>query len=245
MDLKLRDKIVLITGATGGIGKQIAEDFLKEGAQVVSVYRNLEKFEKLKSENPSIKGYQCDLLKSEQIKEMIKQVVNDHKRIDVLVNCAGAVIEAPFAIVDEDQIEKMLDINLKAVMYLTKAVLKPMVLQKEGSIVNVSSITAQKGGRGIVAYASAKAGLDAFTRSLAIEMGRKNIRVNGVRPGAISTDMSKTLKERAENYIAEATILGRFGKPKEVSKGVLFLASNETASFITGTSLNIDGGFML
>ncbi|OIQ37758.1 MAG: hypothetical protein BM555_00030 [Crocinitomix sp. MedPE-SWsnd] len=245
MDLKLQDKIVLITGATGGIGRQIAEDFEKEGAKVLVVYRNLQKFEKLTEANPTITGYHCDLLKTDDIKKMIKLIVEDHKRIDILVNCAGAVVEAPFAIVDEDQIEKMLDINLKSVMYLTKAILKPMVLQKEGSIVNVSSITAQKGGRGIVAYASAKAGLDAFTRSLAIEMGRKNIRINGVRPGAISTDMSKTLKERAENYIAEATILGRFGNPKEVSKGVLFLASNETASFITGTTLNIDGGFML
>ena len=124
---------------------------------------------------------------------------------------------------DEEQISKMIDTNLKAIMMITKAALKPMILQKEGSIVNVSSITSQKGGRGIVAYATAKAGLDAFTRSLAIEVGRKNIRINGVRPGAVTTEMSKALKDRAENYIAEATILGRFGNNERNLKwGSLF-----------------------
>ena len=130
-------------------------------------------------------------------------------------------------------------------MCFVSSTLRPMFKQKQGSIVNISSITSIRGGRGIVPYAAAKAGMDAFTRTLASEVGKKGIRVNGIRPGAIKTPMSEPLEARIKDYVPNAMIMQRFGNPEEVSKGVLFLASEETASYITGSFINIDGGYMV
>jgi 3-oxoacyl-[acyl-carrier protein] reductase len=197
-------------------------------------------------QDPSrVYSFNCDLLSSDSIKAFIGDVLEKFERIDILVNCAGAVEEMPFAMMDEKRIGEMLDINLKTTMLLSQGVLKPMFKQKAGAIVNVSSITAIRGGRGIVPYAAAKAGMDSFTRTLASEVGKKNIRVNGIRPGAIRTSMSEALEARVKDYVPNAMIMGRFGEPAEVSKGVLFLASEETASYITGTFINIDGGYMV
>lgn len=252
MNLKLENKIVVLTGGTGGIGQQICADFLEEGAHVICLIRTNEKFEKLKiwlrSKNiktDTVFAYPCNLLNTDSIKTAINEIVTNHSRIDILVNCAGSVVEMPFALMDEAHIDQMIDSNLKSAMLLSQEILRHMFRQKEGAIVNVSSITSIKGGRGIVPYAAAKAGMDAFTRTLAIEVGRKNIRVNAVRPGAIETEMSKPLKARMDKHIPDAMILGRFGQPEEVSKAVLFLSSNETASYITGTFINIDGGFIV
>ncbi len=252
MNLKLEHKVVVLTGGTGGIGQQICADFLEEGALVICLIRSTEKFEKLKIwlasnqiKTDQLFAYSCNLLDTASIQETIHTIIATHARIDILVNCAGSVVEMPFALMDESHIDQMLDSNLKSAMLLSQAVLRPMFRQKEGAIVNVSSITSIKSGRGIVPYAAAKAGMDAFTRTLAIEVGRKNIRVNAVRPGAIQTEMSKPLEARIDKYIPDAMILGRFGKPEEVSKAVLFLSSNETASYITGTFINIDGGFIV
>lgn len=252
MNLKLDQKIVVITGGTGGIGRQICLDFLLEKAIVICLVRSEEKFKSLikwveveGAESPQLYALTCNISDTQEIKEAVEQILLRHEKIDILVNCAGSVVELPFGMMTEEQIDQMYQTNLRSAMLLSQEVVRPMMRQKSGAIVNVSSITAIKGGRGIVPYAAAKAGLDAFTRTLAIEVGRKNIRVNAVRPGAIETEMSKPLKARMEKHIPDAMILGRFGKPAEVSKAVLFLASNETASFITGTFINIDGGFLV
>lgn len=252
MDLGLENKVCVVTGGTGGIGRQICLDLLLEGSTVVCLIRNLEKFQKLKSwvhehggNDSALHAEKCDLLSTQELTETVQRIKSNFERIDVLVNCAGSVVEMPFAMQDEQRITEILDLNLKSLMLVTQAVLKPMFLQKAGAIVNVSSITALKGGRGIVPYAAAKAGMDSFTRTLASEVGKKNIRVNAIRPGAIETDMSKPLEARVKDYVPNAMIMGRFGKPEEVSKGVLFLASEKTASFITGTFINIDGGYMV
>lgn len=252
MELNLKDKVVIVTGGTGGIGRQICLDFLIEGALVVCAVRRTNKFNELtawiEEQGTSITNLfhlECDLLSSSHIQTFIKETLDQFKRIDVLVNCAGAVEEIPFAMMDEKRIGEMIDLNLKATMLMSQGVLRPMFKQKQGSIINISSITAIRGGRGIVAYAAAKAGMDSFTRTLASEVGKKGIRVNGIRPGAIKTSMSEPLESRIQEYIPNAMIMGRFGKPEEVSKGVLFLASEETASFITGSFINIDGGYMV
>lgn len=252
MNLELENKIVVITGATGGIGRQIVLDFLQEGATVFCLFRNNKKFDDLEnwisekcSSSDKLFGISCDLLNLNQINAAIKEIMASKNRLDVLVNCAGTVEEVPFAMNDEKTINKMLDVNLKSAMMVSQAVLKPMFSQKQGAIVNISSVVATKAGRGIVAYATAKAGLESFTRSLALEVGRKNIRVNCVKPGAISTDMSIKLKDRASEYVLELTSLGRFGNPQDVSKAVLFLSSESASSFITGTSISVDGGYQL
>lgn len=252
MDLQLNNKIILITGATGGIGRAITAAFLNEGAQVQAVYRNEDRFTQLcnwlgenKTDTAALSGIQADLLSYSDIHQTVEETVKEFGRIDVLVNCAGHSIESHFALLSEEQINEMIDLNLKSPMYFAQAVLKPMFRQKEGCIINISSLVASRKGRGVAAYAAAKAGLDAFTRVLAQEAGRKNIRVNSICPGLIQTEMSSSLVERTGSLIADETALSRLGNPEEIAMAVLFLASSRTASFITGTQLHADGGLYL
>tara|TARA_B110000305_G_scaffold137228_1_gene153168 strand:- start:198 stop:953 length:756 start_codon:yes stop_codon:yes gene_type:complete len=251
MNLNLENQVVIITGATGGIGGEIAIEFLKEKSIVICLYRNEFKMEKFKSElaekNISIKnlhGYKCDLLDYIEISNTIKKVYNKFKKINVLTNCAGFTKEYPFALLNESEISHTIDINLKSPMMITHAILKIMFKQKSGSIINISSISAVKKGRGIVAYATAKSGIENFTRTLAYEVGRKNIRVNCIRPGVIETNMSGPIMNRIKDQIKEITSLGRFGQTKEISKMTTFLASDVTSSYITGECITIDGGII-
>ena len=252
MDLDLKDKIVILTGATGGIGKQICADFLLEGAIVIVVYRNDDKLKtlikylsELKLNITKVYPVKTDVLKKSEIDLCVKEVLLKFSRIDVLINCAGSSFECSFAILDENIIEHMININLKSPMLFSQAVLKPMFKQKSGCIINVTTVATHKAGRGIVAYASAKAGLDPFTRTLAQEVGRKNIRVNTIRPGIIKTEMSKQILENLGDYIVESTAINRIGNPADISAVALFLASEKTSSFINGTNINVDGGFSL
>lgn len=250
MNLELTNKVVIITGGTGGIGRQIVADFLEEGAVVACLIRNTSKIETLHKyieeaniPTHNLHAYECSLLDFNAIKNVTKQVAVELKRIDVLVNCAGFAHEYPFALLNENHINEMIDLNLKSPIYLSQAVLKYMYKQKGGSIINISSITSVKKGRGISVYAAAKAGLDTFTRTLAIEVGRKNIRVNCIRPGVINTTMSQPLLDRVGPLINESTSLGRPGNAYEISRLVLCIASNKVSSYMTGECINIDGGF--
>ena len=252
MDLDLKNKIVILTGATGGIGKQICADFIREGAIVIAVYRNEDKLKKLikfltelNLDPTKAHPVKTDVLKKSEIDRCVKEVLQNFNRIDVLINCAGSSLECSFAMLDENLIENMIDVNLKSPMLFAQAVLKPMFKQKSGSIINITTVATHKAGRGIVAYASAKSGLDTFTRALAQEVGRKNIRVNTIRPGIIKTEMSKQILENIGSYIIDSTAINRIGKPTDISSVVLFLASEKTASFINGTNINVDGGFSL
>jgi 3-oxoacyl-[acyl-carrier protein] reductase len=249
MDLELKDKVLLLTGATGGIGRQICADFLNEGAIVVGVYRNEIRFEELKKELADKKincerliGMKTNILNNSEIQLCVDETLKRFQRIDILINCAGNSNEIPFAWMTEKQIDEMIDINFKSPMLFSQAVLKPMFSQKEGCIINISTIGTQKKGRGIVVYAAAKAGLEVFTRTLAHEVGRKNIRVNCIRPGVIKTDMSAPLLDRTGNLVVDSTALHRLGKPEDISAAALFLASTKTASFITASQLDVDGG---
>ena len=249
MNLELTDKVVLITGGTGGIGSRIVADYLEEGAIVACFIRSEVKmqtlFDLLKEWNISsenLHSFECNLLDFDDIKRATKEVVSKLNAIDILINCAGFTDEYPFAMLDAKKIDLMIDLNLKSPIYLSQAVLKTMYKQNGGCIINVSSVSAIKKGRGITVYAAAKAGLDAFTRTLALEVGRKNIRVNSIRPGVISTAMSGPVMERAEGIIKTNTALGRPGQPSEISAAILFMSSNKTASYMTGETITVDGG---
>ncbi|MFN5417855.1 MAG: SDR family NAD(P)-dependent oxidoreductase [Flavobacteriia bacterium] len=249
MNLALNNKIVLITGGTGGIGSQIIQDFLVEEAIVICLGRNEAKMQelslsfnenKLKTEN--LYFFACDLFDYDDMKNTIQQINQKFSRIDILVNCAGFADEIPFALLNRSQIDKMIDLNFKSPIYLTQLVLKTMFKQKEGNIVNVSSASAIKKGRGIVVYAAAKGGIETFTRTLAAEVGRKNIRVNCIRPGIIKSQMSEPVIERIGSSIKTMTNLERVGNASEISKMVLIISSNEISSYITGECITIDGG---
>jgi 3-oxoacyl-[acyl-carrier protein] reductase len=249
LKLELENKVVVITGGTGGIGAQIVTDFLEEGAVVVCLIRNMAKFENMQNfiegqglNLESLHYEICDLKDYTSIKKAVNIIARKHQKINVLVNCAGYTLEAPFALLEKEQIGSIVDLNLTSPMYVSHAVLRYMFKQKGGSIVNVSSVSAVKKGRGVVAYASAKAGLENFTRTLSQEVGKKNIRVNCVRPGVVDTTMSEALLDRSMELIKSDTAVGRPGIPKEISKTVLFLASNVTSSYITGECIGIDGG---
>jgi len=237
MNLELNNNIVLITGGTGGIGGEIVAEFLNEDAKVICLIRSESKMAQLKkvlsNRNISISNlfsYQCDLMDYGGIKIVIKKILQEFKRIDTLVNCAGYAKEYPFALLSESQISNMIDLNLKSPMMLTQAVLKSMFRQKSGSIINISSIASVSKGRGIVSYASSKAGIETFTRTLAMEIGRKNVRINCIRPGVIETKMSGNIKEVLSNNVGEFNSLCRTGNPNEISKMTTILTSNQALS---------------
>jgi 3-oxoacyl-[acyl-carrier protein] reductase len=250
MDLELRGKVVMISGATGGIGSAICAAFLKESALIVPLYRNHSKyellFEYLKKENLNVETIfpvETDLASSQSIEKAVKLVKERYGRIDILVNNAGASTERPFLMIEENEWEKEIDVNLNNTARLIRIVLKQMFIAKKGVVVNISSLLSQRFGRGVSAYAAAKAGIDRLTQALAMEVGIKGIRVNSVCPGIIETSMSKPLISRLGDNIIPQTALGRFGKPEEVAKAVLFLSSEITASYITGHLLRVDGGY--
>lgn len=163
----------------------------------------------------------------------------------ILINCAGYSVESPFLLLEDDQIERMIELNFKSPLYLIKAVLRPMLKQKSGNIISISSASTHGWGRGITVYASAKAALERLTKTIAQEVGKKNIRINVVCPGVIDTTMSKQLRSVAGDILMHSTSLKRYGRPNEISKAVLFLASDVMSSFITGHILKVDGGFNL
>lgn len=252
MDLNLTNKHVVISGATGEIGRQICLDFALEGAFNIPLYRSEKKknalIDWLKKQGVSSKNlspFHVDLMDKSSIVKLVKEIVSKHKTIDILVNCAGYAIEMPFLMLEEEEIATQIQINYTAPMLLMKEVLKPMFINKGGSIINISSATAHSFGRGVSVYGSAKAGLDRFTKIIAQEVGRKKIRVNSVCPGVIATQMSQDLINRGKDNIKEFTALKKYGSPEDVAKAVLFLASDETAKFITGHVLQVDGGIFL
>ena len=250
MNTDLKNKVVIVTGVTGGIGKSICFEFLAERSIVYGVYRgNADKLNEISdwvNENKQHEGkfypLLMDITSKDSVTIGIQRILDEHKKIDVLVNCAGFSFERPFQITDEDEWNKIIEINLSVPARLCRHVLKPMFKEKSGAIVNVSSILSTRFGRGNVAYASAKAALNRFTQALASEVGLKGIRVNAVCPGVIETKMSTGLNMRFGDLLKEATPLQRNGKPEDIAKAVVFLSSQNMAGFITGATLNVDGG---
>ncbi len=249
MNLEFENKVVLVTGSTGGIGHSIAMAFLKEGATVLAGYRgNINKFQSLKDDAIE-SGFQNLLFPIEinlgnipATKVSIDQAINIHQKIDVLVNCAAITVEKPFLLMDDSDIDNQTDINFSAQLKLTQHVLKYMLLAKSGNIVNVSSLLGRRFGRGVTVYASLKAALDKFTQALAMEVGRKGIRVNSVAPGMIATKMSSQLQKNVPDQYLQMSAISRPGTPEEVANGIVFLASDAVASYITGHCMIIDGG---
>jgi len=252
MDFGLQGKTVLITGATGGIGVELSKGFLREGARVVAFCRgNEQKIRRWENEVDEVSRevdwlvVSADIEKREEIIKGLELTREKFGDPDILINNAGYEYERPFLMMPEDEIRKQLNINFLGPTFLMQEVMRGMVIRKSGSIVNISTVAARRFGRGISAYASAKSALERLTKILAVEVGRKGIRVNAVAPGLIETRMSQGIILRRGDQIIKEIALERFGKPLEVVNAALFLASDEMASYITGHVLAVDGGIGL
>jgi 3-oxoacyl-[acyl-carrier protein] reductase len=244
----LEGKTALITGASRGIGKSIALRFALEGAQIaITNIVNDEEFKTTIKEIEELgvkaKGYVSDAASFKDSQSVINEVVNDFGRIDILVNNAGITKDNLLMRMTEDQWDSVIAVNLKSVFNLTKAVLQTMLKQRNGSIINMSSVVGVSGNAGQSNYSASKAGIIGFTKSVAKEVGSRNIRCNSIAPGFILTEMTEKLSEDVKKDWAEKIPLKRGGTPEDVANTALFLAS-ELSSYVTGQTIHVCGGML-
>lgn len=244
----LEGKTAIVTGASRGIGKGIAEIFAKHGANVAFTYSSsaaaadaLEA--SLKGEGVKIKGYKSNAADFEQSQELVKAVLEDFGAIDILVNNAGITKDNLLMRMDEADFDKVIEINLKSVFNMTKAVQRTMLKQRKGSIINMSSVVGVKGNAGQANYAASKAGMIGFSKSMALELGSRNIRTNVIAPGFIETEMTSKLDEATVQGWRDNIPLKRGGSPEDIANACVFLASDLSA-YVTGQVLNVDGGML-
>lgn len=234
-----------MTGATRGIGKEIAASFLAQGAEVAFTFaRSSAEARRLEAELKPVgklKSYQSDASDFEQAQSLVDAVLGDFGGIDILVNNAGITIDKLLMRMSQADWNRVIDVNLKSVFNMTKAVQPSMLRQRSGSIINMSSVVGIKGNAGQANYAASKAGIIGFTKSVALELGSRNIRCNAVAPGFIETEMTAALDDKVVQQWREAIPLKRGGTPRDVAAACLFLAS-DMAAYITGQVLVVDGG---
>jgi 3-oxoacyl-[acyl-carrier protein] reductase len=244
----LENRVTLITGATRGIGEAIAVAAAENGSDVALWGRNEELLQKTKRRISELgrkaEAYRVDVTRQTEVDEALKNVLKDFSRLDFLVNNAGITKDNLLLTMKPEEWDQVLQTNLYGVFYCTKAVLRTMMKQRYGKIVNISSIAGITGNPGQTNYSASKAGMIGFTKSLAKEMGKRNICVNAVAPGMIETEMTHNLSEELKKQYLESIPLGRFGKVEEVASLVIFLLSS-ASDYITGQVLAIDGGLQM
>jgi 3-oxoacyl-[acyl-carrier protein] reductase len=233
-----KNKTVIITGAASGIGRSMVVLFAINGYNVLLNYnRSLEKaqllYRKLKSKSLSIELFQADVTKRAQVDAMVDYCINQFGKIDILINNSGVSQQKIFTDISEDEWDYMINVNLKGVFNCTQSVLKHMIREKSGKIINISSIWGMVGASCEVHYSSAKAGVIGFTKALSKELGPSNIQVNCIAPGIIETDMLSSFSLEELKQLKDETPLMRLGKPKDIARCALFLAS-KNADFFTG-----------
>ncbi|MGM0636511.1 MAG: 3-oxoacyl-[acyl-carrier-protein] reductase [Bacteroidota bacterium] len=244
----LENKNVIITGASRGIGNGIAKVFAQQGANVAFTYNSsVQPAEELEKELQQLgvkaKAYQSNAADFDQAQEFVKNVMADFGSIDAVINNAGITKDNLLMRMSEEDFNKVIQVNLNSVFNLTKAVLRPMLKQRAGSIINISSVVGVKGNAGQANYAASKAGVIGFTKSTALELGSRNIRANVIAPGFIETEMTAKLDEKTVDGWREAIPLKRGGQPEDVANACVFLASDMSA-YITGQTINVDGGML-
>ena len=243
---RLQDKVAIVTGGSGGIGRAISLCLAEEGAKTFINFKSNESEAKklaleIEKNGGSAYPVKADVTDSNQTDHMAEEVFRQCGRIDILVNNAGIVRDTLLLSMNEKDWDDVIQVNLGGVYRCTKAVAKYMTMQRSGKVINISSIAASMGGRGHANYAASKGAINAFTKSMAIELARKKITVNTVAPGVIDTDMTERVRKLAMKEILDQIPLKRIGQPWEVAKVVAFLASPDS-DYITGEIINITGG---
>lgn len=244
----LENKVALITGGSRGIGRSIVEKFVSNGCNVAFTYnRSASEAELIESnlfkKNLKIKGYKSDASKFKEAELLANSVVSEFGKIDILVNNAGITKDNLLMRMSEDDFNQVLSVNLNSVFNMTKAVQREFLKNRQGSIINISSVVGIKGNAGQSNYSASKAGIIGFTKSIALELGSRNIRSNVVAPGFIETEMTKNLSEDTLKSWYSSIPLKRGGKPSDIGNVCVFLGS-DMSSYMTGQVLVVDGGML-
>jgi 3-oxoacyl-[acyl-carrier protein] reductase len=247
--MSLTGKTALVTGASRGIGRAIALELASQGANVAVNYAGSEAkanevVDEIKALGRDAFAYKCNVSDSANVTEMVKSVIDRFGSLDILVNNAGITKDNLIMRMKEEEWDDVININLKGVFLVTKAVTRQMMKQRKGRIINIASIVGVSGNPGQANYVAAKAGVIGLTKTTAKELASRNITVNAIAPGFITTDMTDQLPEEIKAEMLKQIPLARLGEPKDVAKAAAFLASDD-AAYITGQTLNIDGGMVM
>lgn len=246
--MRFKDEIVLVTGSSRGIGKEIARVFAEEGAVVMIVDLNAESAEATKAEfvekGLKAESFCCDVTNSQDVQEIITKILDKYKRIDILVNNAGITKDNLLLRMSESDWDDVINVNLRGTFVCTKAVAKAMIRARKGRIVSIASIIGIRGNAGQANYAATKAGVIGFTKSIARELASRGITVNAIAPGYIQTAMTAKLNDKVREELLKQIPLRSLGTAEDVAGACLFLASQE-ASYITGQTIVVDGGMAI
>ncbi|MGA9225039.1 MAG: 3-oxoacyl-[acyl-carrier-protein] reductase [Mesobacillus sp.] len=247
--MRLEGKVALVTGASRGIGREIAFELAREGASVAVNYagseaKALELVDEIKALGREAFAIQADVSNSDSVSEMVKETVERFGKLDILVNNAGITKDNLLMRMKESEWDDVININLKGVFLCTKAVTRQMMKQRSGRIINISSVVGVSGNAGQANYVAAKSGVIGLTKTAAKELSSRGITVNAIAPGFITTDMTDKLNDEVTAEMLKQIPLARFGEPKDIARAVVFLASDDS-NYITGQTLNINGGMVM
>ena len=244
----LNGKTAIITGATRGIGRGIAEVFAKQGANVLFTYSSSSDLAKeiednLSKENVIVKGYKSDASNFEDCQKLVDQITEEFDTVDILINNAGITRDNLLMRMQEEDFDKVIEVNLKSVFNMTKAIQRTMLKQRFGSIINMSSVVGVKGNAGQSNYAASKAGIIGFSKSIALELGSRNIRCNVIALGFIETEMTQILDEKVVQEWRNSIPLKRGGTPLDIANTCVWLGS-DMSSYVTGQTIHVNGGLL-
>jgi len=242
--IDFKNKNIFITGASGGIGNELVKKFVSLGGNVLGSGTKVEKLDQIKKKYPNIKIKKFDISEHSRIEEFVNEVALELGGLDILINNAGMNMDNLSLRMKDEEWKKVIDINLTSTFMLTKYAIKKMLRNKFGRIVNITSVVGHTGNLGQSNYSASKAGIIGMSKSLAIEYAKKNITVNCVSPGFITTDMTKHIAEKVKLYLTSRIPMGKLGTGEDVSNCVAFLSS-EQASYVTGETIHVNGGMYM